>query len=330
MSPPPETVALERETVADIERTLGSSVTGGTEFSSLASRVYAVSLADGRRVVVKVPQVEQGALSEPRLMELVDEATDVPVPEVVAVREEPDPSYFVMAHLDGDTVDAVADLSPDERLVLARELGGIFGTLHEISLPFETFGRIRAADDGSLHTIETFQSWRPRFADLMDVNLDALAELRLGDLEPRLRHAFDEALSEVPDVTTPRLNYYDCKPANLVLSRDGDGPFVTGVLDWEALSTTHWAFTLAFAERNLVEWPGGAEAGERDRLRDVLYDGYAASRGWEALELGEWYDTYRLAVYTLVAASPYWLAGQDDWGDEKAARLRDRIERFLD
>lgn len=330
MSPPPETVALERDIVADIERTLGSDVTHATEFSSLASRVYAVTFANGRRVVVKVPQIEQGRLSEPRLMALVEAETDVPVPDVVAVREGFEPSYFVMEQLEGSTVDAVAALSPDERLALAREVGEILGTLHGVSLPFETFGRIRADEDGSLHTIETFESWRPRFADLLDVNLDALAELRLGDLEPRLREAVDERLSEIPDVMTPRLNYYDCKPANLVLSRNGEGPLVTGVLDWESLSTTHWAFTLAFAERNLVEWPGDAESGERDRLRDALYDGYAASRGWETLELGPWYETYRLAVYALVAASPYWLEGRDDWDDEKAARLRGRIERFLD
>lgn len=330
MSPLPETVALERETVADIERTLGSAVTRATEFSSLASRVFAVTLADGRRLVVKVPQVEQGTLSEPQLMELVDERTDVPVPEVMALREVPEPAYFVMNHIDGETVDDVESLAPDERRALAREVGEVLGTLHGISLPFETFGRIRAGDDGSLYTIETFESWRPRFADLMDVNLDALGALRLGDLEPRLRDAFDEALAEVPDVTTPRLNYYDCKPANLVLSRGDDGPLVAGVLDWESLSTTHWAFTLAFAERNLVEWPGDAEPGERERLRDALYDGYATSRGWDELELGEWYETYRLAVYALVAASPHWLQGRDDWEDEKAARLRDRIERFLD
>ena len=330
MSPPPEAASLERDTVADLQRVLGAEVTSAKEFSSLASRVFAVSLADGRRVVVKVPQVEQGTLAEPRLMELVGAETDVPVPEVVTVRETHEPSYFVMNLLEGDTVDAVADLAPDERLALARELGATLAALHELPLPFDTFGRIRAGDDGSLHTIETFESWRPRFADLLDVNLDALADLRLGDLEPRLRDAFDAALPEVPDVTTPRLNYYDCKPANLVLSRDGDGPLVKGVLDWESLSATHWAFTLAYAERNLVEWPGDAEPGERDRLRDALYDGYATGRGWETLELGDWYDTYRLATYSLVAASPYWLEGRDDWDDEKAARLRERIERFLD
>jgi len=330
MSPPPEAVALERETVADLQRALGAEVTSAREFSSLASRVFAVSLADGRRAVVKVPQVEQGTLAEPRLMELVRTETTVPVPEVVAVREDADPSYFVMNHLEGDTVDTVAALSPAERLALAREIGATLAALHELPLPFDTFGRIRSGDDGSLHTIESFESWGPRFADLLDVNLDALAELRLGDLEPRLREAFDAVLPDVPDATTPRLNYYDCKPANLVLSRDGDGPLVKGVLDWESLSTPHWAFTLAFAERNLVEWPGDAEPGERDRLRGALYDGYATSRGWENLELGEWYETYRLAVYALVAASPYWLQGRDDWDDEKAARLRRRIERFLD
>lgn len=330
MSPPPEAVALERETIEDLQQTLGSAVTRATEFSSLASRVFAVSLADGRRLVVKVPQVEQGSLAEPRLMRLVDEETDVPVPEVVVLREESDPSYFVMNHLEGDTVDAVADLPPDERLALAREVGGVLAQLHDLPLPFDTFGRIRAAEGGSLHTIETFDSWRPRFADLLDVNLDALAELRLGDLEPRLREAFDAALSGVPDVTTPRLNYYDCKPANLVLSRDGDGPLVKGVLDWESLSATHWAFTLAYAERNLVEWPGDADPGERENLREALYDAYATGRGWESLELGDWYDTYRLATYSLVAASPYWLDGRDDWDDEKAARLRRRIGRFLD
>lgn len=314
----------------DLERALGSPAADASGFESLASDVHAVTLSDGRRVVVKVPQVDQGTLAEPRLMELVDEESGVPVPDVLALREAVDPSYFVMDRVEGETVDAVAALDPAERLALAREVASVLGKLHELTLPMETFGRIRAADDGSLHTIEAFETWRPRFADLLDVNMGALEELRLGDLAPTLRGTFDEALPRVPDDVAPRLNYFDTKPANLVLSRDGDGPLIRAVLDWEGLSTTHWAFTLAYAERNLVEWPGDAEPGERARLREALYDSYAASRGWDELELGEWYDTYRLATYALVAASPYWLEGRDDWDDEKAARLRERIERFLD
>ena len=319
------------ETVrTDLERTLGSAVTDATTFDSLASQVSGVTLADGRHVVVKVPQVDSGILAEPRLMQLVERETAVPVPEVLSLREEVAPSYFVMRRIDGDTVGAVAALDSDERRSLASELGGVLGALHELSLPIETFGRIRAAEDGSLGTIEGFKSWRPRFRDLLDINLDALAELRLGDLAPRLREAFDARIPNIPDVTTPRLNYFDSKPANLVLRRGGDGPLIEGVLDWEDLSTTHWAFTLAYAERNLVEWPGEAEPGERDRLRTALYGAYAERRGWDGVDLGEWYDTYRLATYSLVAASPYWLAGRDDWDDEKAGRLRDRIGRFLD
>jgi len=330
MSPPPEALPIGKRTLADLEQTLGSAVTEMTEFDSLASRVYAVTLADGQQVVVKVPQIEQGSLSEPRLIELVDEGSDVSVPTVLALREEYEPSYFVMNRIEGETVEAVATLEPAERLALAREVGAILGDLHGLSLPVSTFGRIRADEAGDLQTIEEFESWRPRFEDLMSVNLDALAELRLGDLALRLHEAFDERIPNIPDVTTPRLNYFDCKPTNLVLSRDGDGPLIRAVLDWEGLSTTHWAFTLAYADRNLVEWPGDADPGERDRLREALYDAYAAARGWEELELGAWYDTYRLATYSLVAASPYWLEDRDDWDDEKAARLRRRIERFLD
>lgn len=330
MSPPSDAFPLGRRTLADIERTLGAAVTEMTEFESLASRVYAVTLADGRAVVVKIPQVEQGSLSEPRLIALIEEGSEIPVPTVLALREDHDPSYFVMTRLSGDTVEAVSTLSPASRLALAREIGAILGALHDLSHPISTFGRIRVDGTGELETIEEFDTWRPRFDDLLSVNLDALAQLRLGDLAPRLREAFDERIPKIPDVTTPRLNYFDSKPANLVLSQTDEGPLIRAVLDWEGLSTTHWAFTLAYAERNVVEWPGDAEPGERDRLRVELYDAYAGARGLDQLELGPWYDTYRLATYSLVAASPYWLDGRDDWDDEKAARLRRRIERFLD
>lgn len=321
---------MQSHVVADLEERMGASIERRTAFASLASRVYDVTLDDGRRVVVKVPRVEQGTLSEPRLMGLVERQTNVPVPEVLAVREAIDPSYFVMAYSAGETVDSIEALTEGERLRLADEVGGVLGALHELDVPIATFGRIRADEAGELHTIEEFRTWRPRFADLMSVNVDALESLRLGDLAPRLREQFDDAMAEIPDVEAPRLNYFDCKPENLVLSRDESGPLVRAVLDWEGLSTTHWAFTLAFAERNLVEWPGAAAAGERDRLRERLYSAYADSRGWEGLRLGGWYDTYRLATYTLVAASPYWLAERDDWDARKATRLRRRIAALTD
>lgn len=324
---------MQAHLVADLESEFGTAVERVDDLASLASQVYEVRLADGRRVVAKVPRVEQGVLAEPRLIDLVGDRTDVPVPDVLLVRETTDPSYFVMARADGDAVDSLDALTLAERERLVGEVGTVLGELHRMDLPLSTFGRVRADADG-LHTLEPFETWRPRFADLLSVNVDALAELRLGDLAPRLRRHFEDATPAVPDASTPRLSYFDCKVENLLLSRDGPGSLIETVLDWEGLSTTHWAFTLAFAERTLVERDGLVEwddADERARLRHRLYAGYADGRGWDDPGLdADWYDTYLLATYVLLAASPYWLVDRDDWDDEAAGRLRSRIREFLD
>lgn len=309
-----------------VERATGETVLDHRPLDSVASDVYEATLSASGRVVVKVPRIEDGRLSTPRLLDLVRERTDVPVPSVLAVQETFEPSFLVLAFVEGRRVDHPDDLTPAEVRRFAREFGGTLGALHEMSLPLETFGRIRA-DDAGLHTVERFDSWRPRLADTMAVNLDAMESLALGDLADPVRGHLDEALESVPEVTTPALNYHDCKVENVVLTTDPDGPLFEAVLDWESLETTHWAYALAFPETSFVRRQSILPDEE---VVSALHEGYADARGWASVPLdGGWFDTYRLAALVLRAASPYWLDARDDWSGEDAAWLRSSIEALL-
>jgi aminoglycoside phosphotransferase (APT) family kinase protein len=288
--------------------------------------VYEATLSESGRVVVKVPRIEDGWLSMPRLLDLVRERTDVPVPSVLATQETTDPSFVVLAFVEGRRADHPDDLSPRNLRRFAREFGRTLGALHEMSLPLETFGRIRC-DESGLYTVEGFDSWRPRFADTMAVNLEAMERLALGDLADPVRAHLDDVVDAVPDVTTPALNYYDCKVENVVLSPDPDGRLFEAVLDWESLETTHWAYSLAFPETSFVRRQSVLPA---DIVLSELHEGYAGARGWASVPLEEaWFDTYRLAALVLRAASPFWLDARDDWTGEDVEWLRSSIEALL-
>lgn len=311
---------------AAVERATGETVLDHEPLDSLASDVYLATLSGSGRVVVKVPSIESGRLSSPRLLSLVHEQTEVPVPRVLAVQDETDPAFLVLEYVDGRHVDHPDELSAREVRAVARSFGGTLGALHEMTIPVSTFGRVRCDDDG-LHTVEGFDSWRPRLADTMAINLDALEGLALGDLAAPVRAHLDDALPTVPDVTTPALHYHDCKVENVVLSTDSEGPLFEAVLDWEALETTHWAYTLAFPEVSFARRQSVLPV--EDVLR-ALHEGYADVRGWGAVPLeAPWFDTYRLAALVLRAASPHWLPARDDWSGEQARELRAAIEALL-
>lgn len=311
----------------EVEAVTGETVLDHRELDSVASSVREVTLSETGRVVVKVPRIEDGRLSTPPVLDLVRARTDVPVPELLAVRDETAPSFVVMEYVEGRVVSDLDELPADEVRRFAREVGGVLGTLHGADLPLDAFGRIRCDDSRGLHTLESFESWRPRFRDTMTVNLDALEELRLGDLADPVRDHLERAVTDVPDVATPALNYHDCKVSNFVLAEDGGDGLVRAVLDWEALETTHWAYNLAFAEDVVA---GGQSVLSHREVMDELLAGYRDARGWESASLDEeWFDTYRLAVRVLRAASPYWLEDRDDWSGAEADRLRASIRELL-
>jgi aminoglycoside phosphotransferase (APT) family kinase protein len=310
-----------------VERATGERVVDHRPLDSVASEVYAVTLAETGRVVVKVSRIEDGPLSAPRLLDLVRRGTDVPLPGVLAVQEERSPSFVVTNYVEGRGVTDTAELSPAETRRYALEFGEVLGELHELALPVETFGRLRADDAGELHTIESFGRWRPRLRDTMAVNVDALRELALGDLAPAVGDHLDDALEAVPDVTEPALNYHDPKVDNVVLASEPGDRLLAAVLDWEGLETTHWAYPLAFFEVAFAEPQSTVPSQE---VMAALRDGYATARRWDGVPLEDaWFDTYRLAARVLRAASPYWLETREDWTGAEAAELRSSIEEFL-
>lgn len=311
---------------AVVESATGSPVADVSRLESIANTAFEATLADSRRVVVKVPTDPGERLAEPRLLAYVGETGTVPVPDVVAVREEPDPAFFVTEYREGRTVERVSELSARETRRLAFAVGEFLGELHELEPPVDSFGRIRSDATGRLRTIEEFDTWRPRFEEMMSANLEALEKLRLGDLAGPIRDQLDG--TTVPDVADPALCYFDCKTKNFVLAEESSGPFLRSVLDWEWIGTAHWAFNLAFPERVFAVRRPREELAE---VRSNLYAGYATARGLDSISLDEdWYTTYRLAAWVLWAASPYWLEERDDWSDEVAATCRRRIRALLE
>jgi aminoglycoside phosphotransferase (APT) family kinase protein len=196
--------------------------------------VYAVDLADGRQLVLKVapPPGLRLLRYEVDLMHIEIEfyrraaAAGVPVPELHAA--DPDVGYLLVERLRGVSLQTAKDrMTPAQLAQVRQELGGICARLHRVSGP--RFGYPRR--DG--HTRST--SWRNSFlAILDDVLADALEYRReLPATTAAIRALVDRHAGLLDDVTTPALVHFDLWDGNVFVVPAGNGYAVEALIDGE-------------------------------------------------------------------------------------------------
>lgn len=334
----------------EIHRLVGTMTDGWTVVEARAAdegtdAVYFVTAEtpDGiREAVLKVCEFvsPEAFRPEPRLLELMDRRTSIPVPSVFGVLDDHDElpaPAFLMERCRGSVVDPT-DLDRGALGRVAREAGRHLGEIHAVGT-FDGFGTVRLARDAGrpasvalpdgegLAVGDPHESWRARLAEVASMSLDDLHE-RFGDLEGPLRDAFEPKIAALPDVE-PVLIHGDYRLGNLLVNPETGA--TRAVLDWGNHTTGHAETDLASTEQYLSGW-ALPDADRRRFVREHLYAGYAETNDLDRNEgFRERRETYLLVVRTFpLVWFDLWYADADESERERIeARHRAAIDARL-
>jgi aminoglycoside phosphotransferase (APT) family kinase protein len=209
------------------------SLTGGT-----FNAVHLVGLADGTRLVVKIPpgpdtpllRYEQGILgTEALYYQLAGQCRDVTVPAVVALDASGAAGgYLVMTECPGSPWPELAPLpSGAERAELRAELGRQVARLHTITgtgfgYPSGAVGPLRG-------------NWREAFADMVNAVLADAGRFAVTLPRPGadVREWFTARAAVLDEVTTPVLVHFDLWDGNILVESSSAGRRVAALIDAE-------------------------------------------------------------------------------------------------
>ena len=256
---------------------------------------------------------DAGVAADARVLAVLDEHTDVPVPEVLGVvddSEVPSP-FYLMTAMPGEALpyEEIGWL-PDETLrTLVRAVGAHLGDLHRIDA-VDAFGhvdydRTRPLDGGrpsgsvaDLTVRDGVDSWPAFLHEYVERELERHADSRFDGLTPRLEVWFDERLAALDGPFGPVLGRNDHGLHNLLV--DAESGEVTAMLDWAYTLAVVPAFDLGFAAYLFGGAFLSALPDVRDRrepVREAMLSGYRSS----APRLADAVPT-RWPLYELLAA----------------------------
>ncbi|WP_410766453.1 phosphotransferase family protein [Haloferax sp. DFSO60] len=298
---------------------------------------------ESRTVVLKATTADlvapEIARAEPRLLELVGQSTNIPVPTVFGSCDDHDEyptPFYLMSFVGGENFEGESgSLSVDARKSILREAGQNLAELHELG-PLPATGKV-GVQDGELTVLDTEEN--PRYDDYRDKLLDDCEETldsldsggffpdlaekpeRFADLVPDLREFVREAIPTLPEPDEPTYCHWDYRYGNLLI--DPETGETKAVLDWANLSATEPASNLANTEFYLLN-PESDGPEVTDHLRTVFRTAYTEART-------EWsFDEEtkeRMELYTLacrlgaMACLPLW--HQDASPEEKDQREKE-------
>ena len=292
-------------------------LTGGT-----FNAVHLVSLADGTRLVVKIPPAagtpllryeRQGILATEALYyQLAGECRDVTVPDVVAVdTADAAGGYLVMTECPGTPWPQLAPPPAGaERDELRAALGGQVARLHTITgpgfgYPSEPVGPLR-------------ETWRAAFFDMVNAVL-ADAETFAVTL-PRpiadILEWFKDRAVVLDEVTTPALVHFDLWDGNILVESGPAGHRIGALIDAER----------AFWGDPLAEFVSLALYGDIERDTAFL-DGYRGAGGTVTFDVAA---RRRLSLYRAYLYLIMWVeTAPRGFGQELLDRIHGRVYQPL-
>jgi len=243
-----------------------------------ANMAYVITLADGRKVVLKIAPAKgkrvmrcekDNMRSEVEALRLVAEIGGVPVPHLYVY----DPSctliaaeYFIMAYVEGIPLNKVRDsLTEEERAAIHRELGVYNRRIN--SCTFNRFGYFFGA--GSLKA-----TWREAFEELIyGVLADGMeADVRLPVSYEEIRLEINRRLWALDEVEEACLVHWDLWDGNIFIHEGR----ISAIIDFERAFWGeplieyyfgHFAKSVAFEEGY-----GRCVVTEAEKTRRALYD----------------------------------------------------------
>lgn len=276
--------------------------------------VTAVHFADRNSVVVKHTTDGTDRLRRDRaVLRYVDEATAVPVPDVLDWGE--DPAYYVMELLSGETTPQLSDFESAGATDYLRTAGELLATLHE-ETGFDAVGHIEGTPDGCLQH-DPAESWPAFFETLKRETASELTGTRFEEVASDAVESLPHAVGEFT-VENPVLAHCDFGPNNVF--RNGDD--VTGIVDWEWTLAADPAYDLLRAERLF-------RTGPDDGTSETLLEGYRNVRPVPAeydrrAEIYEAYETLSPMV-----SFDSWCPDDEKKASEWAGNLREAVYERL-
>jgi aminoglycoside phosphotransferase (APT) family kinase protein len=251
------------------DRVAGSRLLTGGTFNA----VHLVSLADGTRLVVKIPpgpdtpllRYEQGILgTEALYYRLAGQCRDVTVPAVVAVETNGAAGgYLVMTECPGSPWPELAPQpSGAQRDELRAALGGQVARLHTITGP--GFGY----PSGAVGPLR--ETWRAAFLDMVNAVLEDVGRftVTLPRSAAGVQDWFTARAAVLDEVTSPALVHFDLWDGNILVESTSAGHRIGALIDAER----------AFWGDPLAEFVSLALFGDIEEDSSFL-DGYRAVGG---------------------------------------------------
>lgn len=342
-----------REMVAEIKPDWRVTAIERSQHGTDLVAILDVRTPERRSVVLKATTADFVdpivARSEPRLLELVNRETTIPVPAVFGYCDDheryPTP-FYVMEYVEGENYEGkLAELSVTARETILREAGENLAELHELG-PLPAAGKV-GVQDGELCVLDTED--HPRYDDFREAVLadseETLTSLadggfypdladdpnRFVDLVPELREYVRERIPAMPTPDEPTYCHWDYRIGNLLI--EPDSGTTHAVLDWANLSSAEPAYNLAQTEFYLLS-PIADSPERTDRLREAFRTAYAGTRtGWSFDEpTRERMDIYRLvARLGAMACLPLWYQNAStEERSERAAEHRAVVNQYLE
>lgn len=317
------------------------------------SRLYHVVVEndDGmQECVLKIrPPEEMAAISaEARLLVMLSELTNIPVPAVVGVVDEHDEfptPFFMMEYINGTASDfeETRNLSPPVHETIAVQTGEYLAELHSVDT-VDTFGRIwwdgsdpcdggRPSDASQqLETIERYDEWSEFLRATTMADLDKLRTTEFSDLAPLLREWMADRIYDLKGPISPVVARIDHGIHNLLIEpHSGD---IRALLDW--------GFTLAASpgyDLHVIEWvlsgavlssiPGTPD--RQEFVREGLLEGYRRLKSYDPEPGSE--DETLYETMAIVRSMHHLDAGvvkiPEGSRDIVAAGLRDQLQEVL-
>ena len=222
--------------------------------------------------------------TEPYVLDLIRQRSDIPVPECVArdTSESTIPEYYHIlrkmkgyAPAESSSKPAFRDLGENKKKQILYQVGRNMAKLHQIQ--FEAFGELRV--ENKELTVEKVDGWSDLFKDMISFWIDQVEGGEFDNLVPEIREAVENNLDIIEDVETPVLVHREIDTKN-ILVEDGE---LTAILDWEACVAGHREFDLATTEGRMIAHSFSTDS-IWEKYRKELYKGYESIRnlkdGW--------------------------------------------------
>jgi len=260
--------------------------------------------------------------TEPYILDLVRQKTDIPVPKPVArdTSKSTIPEYYhIIRKMEGNaptthsSQKSFKELKESEKKQILQQIGQNIAKLHQVQ--FENFGELKIKNREI--TVDKAKNWSELFQQITSFWIDQVENGKFNDLVPELRQAIRNNLGLIENVETPVLVHREIDAKNILI-KDGE---LTAILDWEYCVAGHGELDLVTTEGRIIESNFSKDT-NWEKYRKELYKGYESIR---PLQKGWQQRRHLYLLFPLI----WEMAFHPDSGTNSEEKIRERTRKVL-